>query len=124
MVSVTTVRDSGIEILDAGIEDLEAEFNDEMVGDVVFFRTEEPVLLEIGESVGNPMYVEAQYFIAASVEGEVEDEIQQMMTGEDYVEETSIFVSNEDGEMGGGVLRLDDTADTDAAIEEFEEEHF
>lgn len=111
---VTETRDSGIEVLDTDV-DLSED------ADGVVFRTEEPVEIQVGESAGHPVYVTASHFVAASVDTEL-DEQTQMITGQERVDESSVFVSNEDGELGGGFLKVDG-GDVEDAIEAFEDDH-
>lgn len=106
----------GIEYLDSDVEELDEE------ADAVHFKTDEAVKLAVDETVGNDVYVEAEYFIAASIDKEIEDEMQQMMAGAERVNESSVFISNEDGELGGGFIRVDE-GDLEDAVGEFENEH-
>lgn len=112
---VTETRDSGVEVLDTEVDDMSED------AEGVVFRTEEPVEIQVGESAGNPVTVTTQYFVAASIDMET-DEITEMMTGQEYVNESSVFISNEDGEVGGGFIQVDE-GEIEDAIEQFEEDY-
>lgn len=125
--SVTEVRESGLKMLDQGVEGLEED------AEGVLFKADEELTIQVGESAGNPLLVKAQYFAAVSVDGEREvDPLQAAMMGvepeEDggpptvELDEASVFVANEEGTVGGGIIR-EDGAGIEEAIEKFEEEH-
>lgn len=135
-MTAKTERASGIEILDMEVDEELQEGTEATV-----FRTDGPTRVQIGESAGNPLYVEAEYFVALSIDGtqsvdpmtammqgiEPEDDevvAQDEETGELEIEvdEASIFVSNEDAEVGGGVVQLEG-GDIEDALEEFEAKH-
>lgn len=105
------------------------------------FTTDEPVEIPIGESVGNEMFVRSEYFVAMSVDGAVkmnpieamqegvevdEEAVSEDEDGNPYVEvevdESSVFVSNEDGDVGGGVLTMDG-GDVESVLDEFAAEY-
>lgn len=120
-----------IERTDITVEEVEGA---EDVDEYTHLRTSEPVQVQIGESAGNPILVEAQHFVAASVEGVDEYEVNPLeaaMSDGEYeagevvtqeFDEASVFVSNEDGDLGGGVVQVDGGSMQDA-IDEFVEEH-
>lgn len=112
---VTETRDSGVEILDVEPEEMSED------AEAVVFRTDEPVEVQVGQSAGNPVVVNAQYFVAASIESET-DEVTEMMTGQEYIDESSVFISNEDGEVGGGFIQVDE-GDIDEALDAFEDDY-
>lgn len=113
---VTEVRESGVEILDT-----EVEFAEEADG--VLIRTEEAVEIQVGESAGHPITTTVQHFAVASIEKEFEeDSMEAMMSGETEVDESAVFISNEEGEVGSGFVQVDG-GDIDDAIERFESEH-
>lgn len=111
---VTESRESGVELLDTEVEEASED------ADFVHFQTDEEVEIEVGESAGNPVYVQTRYFVAASIDTEA-DEITQQMTGQERINESSVFISNEDGEIGGGFVKVEE-GDLDDAIEQFEDE--
>lgn len=115
MAEVTEVRESGVELLDTELDETHED------AEAVHVRAEDSVQIQVGESAGNPVLVEAQYFIVASVEGET-DEITEMMTGETEIDEASVFISNEEGEVGGGFIQIEE-GDIDDALTELEAEH-
>lgn len=115
MSEVTTVRESGIELLDTDVEKAAED------AETTLFRTENEVEVQVGESAGNPVVVYSRYFIAASIETET-DEATEMMTGQEYIDESSVFISNEDGELGGGFVRVEG-GEIEDALTEFEDEH-
>lgn len=116
MANVTETRDSGVELLDADVELAEGV-------EGTLFRTEDEVEIQVGESAGHPVTVTAQHFIAASIDQELdEDDPMRAMTGETEINESSVFVSNEDGEPGAGVLQVDE-GDVEDALTEFEDSH-
>lgn len=115
MADVTAVRDSGVELVDTDVEDASED------AETQHFRTEEEVTVQVGETVGNPIIVRAKYFVAASIDQEA-DEVTQMMTGEEHINESSVFVSNEEGEIGGGFIQVDG-GDVEDAIGRFEEDY-
>jgi hypothetical protein len=112
---VTETRASGLELLDTDVDEMDEDV------DFTHFRTDEPIEIQVGQSAGNPVRVETQHFVAASVEQET-DEMTQMMTGKDYIDESTVFISNEDGDVGAG---LEDTkvdgGDTEDTLDAFEE---
>ena len=113
---VTEVRDSGVEILDT-----EVEFAEDVEG--ILFRTEEPVEIQVGESAGHPVTTTAQHFAAASIDKELDDDSPQaMMTGQTEINESSVFISNEDGEVGGGFIQVDEGT-IEEAIDAFEDDY-
>lgn len=121
MTGVTETRDSGIEIVD-----MDADFDDEipeeqLPEDVIVFRTEEPTTLQVSETAGHPVTVDARYFVATAVDREA-DEMTQALTGEEREEYAMIHVSNEDGAVGGAFLK-EEGGDTEDALERFEDEH-
>lgn len=135
MTGVTEVRDSGIEILSTDVQDTTD------AATAQHFRTEDEVEIPIGESAGNEMFVRSEYFVAISIDGAVEMNPMQAMTqgievdedavvendeGEQVVEvdvnEASVFVSNEDGEVGGGVHQ-EDGGTLDGVLDNFEENY-
>lgn len=111
---VTEVRESGVEVLDTDVELAEG-------AEGAHFRTEEEVEIQVGESAGHPVTVTAQHFVAASIDQEA-DEMTAMMTGQERINESSVFVSNEEAEVGGGFIQVDE-GDLEDAIETFEDEH-
>jgi hypothetical protein len=82
--------------------------------DGVLFQTDGPITVEVGQSAGNRCWAEVEYFIALETEYEL-DEMQQnimaMQQGvepeeiDSEVEEASVFISNEDGDIGAGLIR-------------------
>lgn len=135
MSQVTEVRESGVEIL---AEEIDGELQEEADG--ALFRTEEPVTITVGQIAGNDVEVTSEYFIAASAEGEREVSPMEAMMGnidpeDDDVTETeegllveydesSVFISNEDGafDENGGLLRVEG-GDIDDAVSQFEDDH-
>jgi len=85
------------------------------------FRTDEPIEIQVAQAAGNPVYTETVFFVAASVD-EALEETNQMLAGEEHVNESSVFISNEDGEVGGGFMKIDG-GDIEDAIEQFESEY-
>lgn len=116
MVHVTAVRDSGVEMLDTEVDEMDDD------AEVQHVRAESPTDIKVGESAGNDVLVEAQYFVAASIEKDIDDEVTKQMTGEDHVDEASVFVSNEEGEVGGGFIQVDG-GNLDDAITELEDDY-
>lgn len=133
----------GVEPLDTTRDEIEAELPEEQSfedgTEHAHFRTAETHLIQIGESVGNPIFVESDHFLALSVDFEHElgpqEILQKQMQGEEiempeegdeapteYVNEATVVVSNEDGVPGGGVLTVDG-AGLDDVLEAFEEEY-
>lgn len=115
MADVTANRDSGVEVLDTEIEEISED------AEAVVFRTEEEVEVQVGESAGNPVVVQSDHFIAASIETET-DEVTQMMTGQEEINESSVFISNEEGVVGGGFIQVDE-GEIEDAIEQFEDDY-
>jgi hypothetical protein len=115
MADVTETRESGIEILDIEPEELSED------AEAVVFRTEEETEVQVAESAGNPVVVNAQYFIAASIETET-DEMTEMMTGQETINESSVFISNEEGEVGGGFIQVDE-GEIEDALDRFEDDY-
>lgn len=107
-----------IELLETDIEDVEDGV------DAQHFTTGNDIEMEVGDILDNPVRVNAQYFIAASVEQEVDDEMRKAMLGEEYIDEASIFISDEDGsfENEAGLFKVDG-ADLDDVIDEFAERY-
>lgn len=101
----------GIEQLDTDIEDAHEE------AEAIHLQHETPVEIEIGNVVGNTVYTETEYFVVMSVTAEA-DEVQEMMTGESYIDESSVFISNADGDVGGGIIQIDD-GNLQDAVDEF-----
>lgn len=116
MADVIDERDSGIEVLDTEIDEIQEDAKAHL------FRTPEPVTVQVGLSAGNPVTVTTDYFIAASIEMEA-DEQTRMMTGEEVIDESSVFISNEGGEVGGGIIQVEDGGDLEDAFKQFETEH-
>lgn len=131
--AVTESRDSGVELLDTETE----KFDDEV--DAQHFRTDEPVTVVVGQSVGNDVTVETDYFVVASIEGTKElSGMEASMAGLDpedesvtetddgmlevEMDEASVFISNEDADVGGGFIQVED-ADIDDAIAAFEDDY-
>lgn len=115
MVEYTAVQSNEVEILDVEIEDMSGD------AEAVLVQTDEEVEVEVGVSAGNSVTVSSDHFIAASINTET-DEATAMMTGEESVNESSVFISNEEGEVGGGFLRVDE-GDIQDAIDDFEEDY-
>lgn len=113
---VTETRESGIEILDTEVENISEDAEDHTL-----FRVEEPIEVQVSESAGNPVYVRADHFVVISVDMEAPEEM-QMMTGEEWVDEVTFFISNEDGEIGGGFGTIEEV-DLEEALEQFEEDY-
>lgn len=91
-----TLEDDGITIIEKDIEEMQEDV------DYCFFETDEPVELGLGETAGHPVTTEAQHFIVAEIDVET-DEMQQAMGAPSRVQEASVFISNEDGEVGAGL---------------------
>jgi hypothetical protein len=109
--------DSGIELLTT---DLSAMM-DEGVEAAQHFRTDEPITIELGETAGHQVTVEAQHFIAAAVDREPDtQEIMMGMAEEgDTITEASVFISNDEAELGGGLERIEG-GDLDDGFRAFE----
>lgn len=133
-MGTTTMLPDGISTTDVEPNDV----NDD--AEALHFETDEETAIAIGESAGNQMYVEAKQFVAMSVDGTQEvgpmEAMQAGITPDDdrvvgqneeegvleiEVDEASIFVSNDEGEVGGGVKTVEG-ADIDTAIEQFADE--
>lgn len=78
----------------------------------------DPVEVQLGDTLGQPVYTEAEYFVVINVDFEetVSEEEAQAMTafGMETEAGTTVYdfavvaVSNEDGEIGAPVEQLDD----------------
>lgn len=86
------------------------------------FVTTQPIEIKLGETAGHDVVTETSHFVVASLETET-DELTQAMTGApEELNESSVFISNEDGELGAGLFRIED-GDLDDALEQFEEDY-
>lgn len=109
-------------------ESLTEEVQDD--AETLLFKTDEPVEIQIGDSVGNPIVTRAEYFAVISIDTEVPmNPMQAAMEGvedpEDAtveVDETTVHVANEDAEIGGGVFTIEGGT-VDEAVEQFSDEH-
>lgn len=141
MAEVTTVRDSGIEILNDDIEGM----NDD-VDESTLARLPEPTDITVDESVEKEIQVrDVEYIGIASID--MTDTVAGMQAammgispedpaGDDRVEsideetgemevrinEAAVFLASADGETGVGFVNLED-ADVDDALAEFEERY-
>lgn len=122
----------GLEAVDV-VKDDDAEY-------AVLYRTDNPVRVELGESAGNVITSEAQYFLVVDVnvsQDEIAadlgldtsevgadelDEMFESMGIPTEVNEGAVALSNEQGEVGHVVLREDD-ADFDTILAQFEEQY-
>lgn len=86
------------------------------------FTTTRPLTIELGETAGHPVTVEVEHFVVASLEMENPDEVSVAMGAPEFVDESSVFISNEDGELGTGLFVIEE-GDMDDAIERFEEKY-
>lgn len=131
---VTETRDSGVEILDVDPADLE----EGVEGSV--FRTDDDVEITVGETVqGRSITTTADHFVAASVDTEMEidqltaqmqglspedDEIEEQEDGTllRNIDESSVFIGSDEGEIGYGLLTVEG-GEIEDAIEDFEDQY-
>lgn len=111
MAEPIEIRESGVQVLDTEVEEAEEDT------EAVVVRTEEPVTIEV-DSVHS---IVSQHFVVMSIETE-NDEITQMLTGQEEIDEAGVFFSNEDGEVGTGFVQIEG-GNIEDALNEFEEEH-
>lgn len=98
------------------------EIEDSGEGEEVYlFKTEEVLRIGLGATAGHEVYTETQYFLVVDVDLDA-DEMVQMMTGKDYIDEGIVCVSNEDGEVGHAFIR-DDGLDAEEALATFAEQY-
>lgn len=133
----------GVTYLDTTKADIEEELPDEQEfeaeTDIQHFALDEPILVQIGESVGNPIFVEADHFLAISVDTVRElgpmEILQRQQEGEEiempdeegaapteHLDEATVVVSNEDGVPGGAIL-TEDGAGLSEALDKFVEDN-
>jgi hypothetical protein len=116
---VTEYRESGIEVL-AGEPALAEQFP-EGITETTLFRLPTVLAVDAGDVVGNPVTVEAQYFVAADIDDDDPDEVHQQMLDVDEVHEAALYVSNADGEEGP-IIWQQQGADAEDVFEHFETE--
>lgn len=101
----------GITLVTTDIENLTEQT------DGVLFESDEVLHVQVGETAGNPCYTDVDQFVALKTEYELDEQQAQLMamqTGQEpdeidrEVEEASVFISNEDGEIGAGLIREKD----------------
>lgn len=85
------------------------------------FVTTQPVTIKLGETAGHDVVTESSHFVVASLDVEL-DELTKATTGQERANESSVFISNEDGELGAGLFRVEE-GDIDEALERFEEKY-
>lgn len=95
-----------------------------MVEDVEYkhFKTTQPVEIPLGETAGNEVSTTAEYFVVASLDMANDDEVAVAMGAPEYLDESTVFISNEEGEVGAGLFVIEE-GDMDDAIDRFEEKY-
>lgn len=85
------------------------------------FVTTQPIEIELGETAGHPVTTETSHFAVARLVTET-DELEQAMGAPETLDEVSVFISNEDGELGAGLFRIEEGS-IDDALDKFEADY-
>lgn len=122
-----------------GIEAVREVKNDESEH-AILYRTDSPVRVELGESAGNVVFSESEYFLIVDVnvsQDQIladmgldtdefsEEELDGLMDSMGIpagINEGAVALSNEDGEVGHVVIR-EDGADLDGTLDAFTEQY-
>lgn len=121
MTGVLETRESGIEIVDIDPDFGEEVPEEDEPEETVVFRTPSVETIQVAETAGHAVTVDAQHFIAAAIDREA-DEMTQALTGEEREQRAMVHVSNEDGVVGGAFVQVD-SGEAEDAIDAFEDDY-